>query len=46
MEFGDIVFGVFGFFVMFAVFAVIRGIYHVICRALKKWDEKIEKRNG
>ena len=46
MEFGDIVLGVFGFFVMFAVFAVIRGIYHVICRALKKWDEKIEKRNG
>lgn len=42
MDFADIVFGVIGFFVMFAIFAVIRGVYHLICRLLKRWDEKIE----
>ena len=36
MEFADIVAGVLGFLAMFAVFAVIRGIYHMIKRAVAK----------
>ncbi|MCM1026671.1 MAG: hypothetical protein NC432_09550 [Roseburia sp.] len=36
MEFADIVFGVFGFLAMFLVFSVIRGLYHVILRAIRK----------
>lgn len=36
MEFADIMFGVFGFISMFLVFSVVRGIYHLIRRALQK----------
>lgn len=36
MEFADIVFGVFGFMAMFLVFSAIRGIYHIILRAIRK----------
>ena len=36
MEFADIMFGVLGFIVMFMVFSVVRGIYHVIRRAIEK----------
>lgn len=36
MEFADIVFGVFGFLAMFLVFSAIRGLYHVILRAIRK----------
>ncbi len=34
MEFADIMFGLVGFIVMFAIFSVIRGIYHLILRAI------------
>lgn len=36
MEFADILFGVLGFICMFLVFSVIRGIYHLIVRAIRK----------
>ena len=36
MEFTDIVFGVMGFISMFVVFSVVRGIYHVIRRAIQR----------
>ncbi len=36
MEFKDIVFGVFGFISMFLIFSVVRGIYHLILRAVHK----------
>ena len=36
MEFADIMFGVFGFISMFLVFSVVRGIYHLIRRAVQK----------
>lgn len=37
MEFADIVFGVFGFICMFLVFSVIRGIYHLIAKAVRRY---------
>ena len=37
MEFADIAFGVLGFLSMFVVFSVIRGIYHLILKAVKWW---------
>lgn len=40
MEFADIVFGVMGFIGMFAVFSAIRGIYHVIRRAIQSRSEE------
>ena len=36
MEFADIMFGVLGFISMFIVFSVVRGIYHVIRRAMER----------
>jgi hypothetical protein len=39
MDFGDIVFGVVGFFDMFFVFAVVRGIWHLIIKAIKSFKE-------
>lgn len=39
MEFADIVFGVFGFLVMFFIFSAIRGIYHMILRAVRRRKE-------
>ena len=40
MDFADIVFGIVGFIAMFFVFSVIRGIYHIICRTIRKNKEK------
>ena len=40
MDFADIVFGIVGFIAMFFVFSVIRGIYHIICRKIRKNKEK------
>jgi glycopeptide antibiotics resistance protein len=39
MDFGDIVFGVVGFAAMFLVFSVIRGIWHLIVKAVKRMGE-------
>lgn len=39
MEFADIMFGVVGFISMFLVFSVIRGIYHMICRAMNRYRD-------
>ena len=36
MEFADIMFGVLGFISMFIVFSAVRGIYHVIRRAIER----------
>ena len=44
MEFADIMFGVVGFLCMFLVFAVLRGIYHIICRVLKRSRKR--RKNG
>ncbi len=40
MDFADIVFGIVGFIAMFFAFSVIRGIYHIICRTIRKNKEK------
>ena len=40
MDFADIVFGIVGFIAMFFVFSVIRGIYHIICRTIRKKKKK------
>lgn len=40
MEFDDIVYGIAGFLAMFIVFCVIRGIYHLIRKAIKKDEEE------
>lgn len=40
MEFADIVFGVFGFICMFLVFSFIRGVYHLILRAIRNKRSK------
>lgn len=41
MEFTDIVFGVMGFISMFVVFSVVRGIYHVIRRAIQRQSSEV-----
>lgn len=41
MEFADIMFGVLGFISMFLVFSVMRGIYHVIRRAIQRHADSI-----
>lgn len=40
MEFDDIVYGIGGFLAMFIVFMIIRGIYHLIRRAIKKDEDE------
>lgn len=40
MEFDDIVYGIAGFLAMFIVFCVIRGIYHLIRKAIKKDEDE------
>lgn len=40
MEFADIVFGVVGFIFMFLIFFVIRGIYHLILKAVRMHRRK------
>lgn len=40
MEFADIMFGVLGFISMFLVFSVIRGMYHIILRAVRNREQE------
>ena len=40
MDFADIMFGVVGFIFMFIVFSMIRGIYHLIFRAINKYRHR------
>ena len=37
MEMADIYYGIFGFLFLFLIFLVIRGIYHLIVKAFKKY---------
>jgi Na+-transporting methylmalonyl-CoA/oxaloacetate decarboxylase gamma subunit len=39
MEMADIYYGIFGFLFLFLIFLVIRGIYHLIVRAFKKYTQ-------
>lgn len=36
MEFADIMFGVVGFLAMFLVFSMVRGLWHLICRLVRR----------